>query len=388
VIVLFHKGRPINWADVAEECRPDAERLKRHVTELLKSRNLERAAYLLNAFPFRLLRNISFFSDEEYCGLSATVPLEEYEQARKQSLSADDRNAWKSIASVFSEIGPSSMTFIFANLDMDAKTASSKNQNGLKESQVKRLVYGYIGVSGGYLGDFTYASHAAFYTDLDLDINPYDYNGTTRVRFMAILTSQPSEIQAKILSGILHRFPVNSSEKRTEELYREIQMWIRTLSKQAAIEQPTIKATSEVVRRALSDAEHLLQKSGSTSAVDRLHTALHGYLLDLCRKLGSVPIPEDANLTQVFRLLRKHHVAFQAHSMRLQDVDRILNSLASVLDAMNPLRNRGSVAHPNEVLLDEIDAQLFVNSARTILQYVEGRINMAATISLKETAPI
>lgn len=386
MIVLFHKGSQINMAELVEETKPETERLKRTVTALLKARGSDRAAALLNTLQFQMLRNVSFFSDnEDYCGLHATLPLDEYEQARKQSLSADDRASWGIVANVFSEIG-TPMRFILASLDIDAKLVATNEKQGLKEFQIKRLVYRYIGVSSGYLGDFSYASHAEFYADLDLDINPYDYTGTTRERFIAIVNSQPPEIQAKIISGILHRFPANSSEARTQELHRELQGWIRTLSKQAAIEQPAIKATSEVVRRALSDAEHLLQKSGSTSAVDRLHTALHGYLLELCRKLEGVAIPEDASLTQVFKLLRKHHAAFQASSTRVQDVDKILNALASVLDAMNPMRNRGSVAHPNEILLDETDAQLFVNSARTILQYVEGRINPA--VAAKETAPI
>jgi abortive infection Abi-like protein len=49
-------------------------------------------------------------------------------------------------------------------------------------------------------------------------------------------------------------------------------------------------------------------------------------------------------------------------------------SLGSVMDALNPARNRGSVAHPNDNLLDADEAMLFINAARTVLQYVDAKL--------------
>lgn len=69
------------------------------------------------------------------------------------------------------------------------------------------------------------------------------------------------------------------------------------------------------VRRALADAEHLIQRNGATSAVDRVHTALHGYQIDLCADAG-IAMPADASLTQAFKLLRTQHPAFQATGPR------------------------------------------------------------------------
>ena len=48
--------------------------------------------------------------------------------------------------------------------------------------------------------------------------------------------------------------------------------------------------TSDVVIRAINDAEALLQEGGPTSAVDRVHTALHGHLRYLC---DQAKIPHD-----------------------------------------------------------------------------------------------
>jgi hypothetical protein len=99
--------------------------------------------------------------------------------------------------------------------------------NGLlTRMEVNKLVNRYIGVSGGYLGDFSYRTHYEFYLDLDLDIDPNNYDGTTRERFIKILTESPPDIQARILQGILDRFPAGSSDLRTQERRDEIAGWL------------------------------------------------------------------------------------------------------------------------------------------------------------------
>ena len=63
---------------------------------------------------------------------------------------------------------------------------------GMTRMDIKKLVNRYIGVSGGYLGDFSYRTHADFYVEYcDLDIDPYKYEGTTRERFEKILETSP-----------------------------------------------------------------------------------------------------------------------------------------------------------------------------------------------------
>jgi hypothetical protein len=59
--------------------------------------------------------------------------------------------------------------------------------------EIARLVNRYIGVDGGYLGDFSRASHAAFYPEYgDLDVDPYQYEGTTRERLLQIVSGLPA----------------------------------------------------------------------------------------------------------------------------------------------------------------------------------------------------
>ena len=72
----------------------------------------------------------------------------------------------------------------------------------LTRVEINKLVNRYIGVNGGYLGDFSYQKHHDFYLDLDLDIDPFNYDGTTRERFIKILSENPPNVQARILEGI------------------------------------------------------------------------------------------------------------------------------------------------------------------------------------------
>ncbi|MBW3510610.1 abortive infection family protein [Janthinobacterium sp. NKUCC06_STL] len=131
---------------------------------------------------------------------------------------------------------------------------------------------------------------------------------------------------------------------------------------------------SEVVRRALSDAKELIRSTGAISAVDRVHTALHGYLRDICDE-ESLSYPKDASAQQLYKVIRTNHPSFSAAGTHEEEIKRIGNSMAAALDAVNTLRNQASVAHPNADLLDEIDAKLAVNAARTLFNYVSGKIS-------------
>jgi hypothetical protein len=103
----------------------------------------------------------------------------------------------------------------------------SSNPNApLTRVEINKLVNRYIGVNSGYLGDFSYRTHQDFYTDLGLDIDPSNYDGTTRARFIKILFDSPPDVQARILQGILDKYQVGSSELRTPERREEIVGWI------------------------------------------------------------------------------------------------------------------------------------------------------------------
>jgi hypothetical protein len=246
--------------------------------------------------------------------------------------------------------------------------------NGMSRLDIRRLVERYIGSSMGYLG--TFGSHpdlTRFYLDCGLDIDPLEYQGTNKARFQAVLENAEPDVQAKIIRGILRRHPPDaSSAMRTRELHDEFLALAEGLESGDGVKSPEIEFTTEVVRRAIDDAEKLIRSSGATSGVDRIHTALHGYLKDICKKSG-IECGDDPTMTSLFKALRREHPALVVSGPRADDVSRVLQSIATIMDAMNPIRNNASMAHPKE-LLDEPEAMLVINSARTILQYVDLKV--------------
>ena len=255
-----------------------------------------------------------------------------------------------------------------------ARPEGLEHMSGLTNREIYRLVNRYIGVSQGYLGDFTYRTHYEFYREYcDLDIDPCEYPGTTRARFIAILESADPMTQAAILQGILEKYPVGSLESRTSEEYKTIQQMIARCRAGGGVQSPDLQITSEVVRRAIADAETLLRDSGPTSAVDRVHTALHGYLKAACVDVG-IGVGKDPSILDLFKLLKQEHPSLQSLGEHQGPIIQVLRSLGAVMDALNPARNRGSVAHPNEELLDSDEAMLFINAARTVLQFLNAKL--------------
>lgn len=245
---------------------------------------------------------------------------------------------------------------------------------GLSRQVVVKVVNCYIGVSGGYLGDFTYSSHADFYPEYcDLDIDPYTFEGTTRERFIEILSTQSPHDQAKILRGVLERFDDDAEHPTRSQLRPELEGWIARLEGVPAVGIDAPKQTRAVVVRALADAEGLIRTNGATSAVDRIHTALHGHVLALCEEAG-IEVDRETSMTKALKLLRQSHPALAASGPRADDVTRVLGAMATVLDSLNPLRNNASVAHPNEELLDEPEAQLAINAARTVFAFLDAKL--------------
>lgn len=139
------------------------------------------------------------------------------------------------------------------------------------------------------------------------------------------------------------------------------------------VKNPELSVTSEFVERTIADVKALIENTGATSAVDRVHTLFHGYLKELCRK-NNIAFNEDANVTALFSQLRQNHPTFQSTGNTSANVDRMIRSLGAIVDVFNPIRNRESMSHPNEVLLDEPEAILFINIARSVLQYINTKV--------------
>ncbi|WAK02797.1 abortive infection family protein [Methylobacter sp. YRD-M1] len=132
-------------------------------------------------------------------------------------------------------------------------------------------------------------------------------------------------------------------------------------------------SAGEVVRRALADSEKLLQSNGAVSAVDRLHTALHGYLRSVCAD-AQIPVADGASITALFKAVRTNHPSLQDLGPQANEITRVLTAFSTVIDSINTIRNHASIAHPNENLLSDDEASLGVNAVRTIFNYLVKKV--------------
>jgi hypothetical protein len=139
------------------------------------------------------------------------------------------------------------------------------------------------------------------------------------------------------------------------------------------VSTPSLLISSASVERALEDATQLMTGTGPANAVDRVHTAMLGYLRAACERVGIEYLP-DATLAVLFKLIRQQHAAFSGDGPRAEDIRKIANSLGAILDALNPLRNQASGAHPNEELLNDAEAMLVINTVRTLLHYLDAKL--------------
>lgn len=141
---------------------------------------------------------------------------------------------------------------------------------------------------------------------------------------------------------------------------------------------PTPATTSDAIERALAEVERALASGQPAVGVDRIHTALHAYLREVANSAGLSHAP-GADIASLFALLRREHSALQPGGPRAADITRILRAMAIVVDALNPLRNDASLAHPpTESLLADAEAMLVINATRTLLHYIETRLRCGA----------
>lgn len=275
---------------------------------------------------------------------------------------------------------PSSGTkAIEVDTDTNRETGGRQAKVGMSLQEIVTLVNRYIGVSGGYLGDFSYRTHAEFYPGYgDLDIDPLELSGmTTRERYIQILKNLNPADQAKLIRGTVERFPVeaeNGPATRTNELWEKYVAIAMRLEKapgtRKSVRVVVPDGTGEVVKLALADA---YDAANPVSSVDRVHTALHGHLQALC-DAAQIQYQHDAPMTVLLKELRESQTQLQGRGPSAAPVARVLNSCAAILDALNPIRNQASVAHPNKELIDKEEAMFVLDVAASLFNYLEARL--------------
>jgi hypothetical protein len=247
------------------------------------------------------------------------------------------------------------------------------------ENLILRIVNRWIGVDGGYLGlpeenRFTYKSHKDFYPEYcDLIKDPDLFEGTTRYKFIAIFESSKPKEQSKIIRGVIERFPVGEGIKtRTKSLSADLLKEANRLDIADYVNEPNLFMKSENVLETLEDAKSLIENRKAVSAVDRVHTAFHGYLREICND-KNINFEQKDDLVALIKKIFSGHPKLKI-SVKSQEIQNIVKNLTSIADSLNPVRNQGSRAHPNEKVLEEAEAILVINTVRTVLTYFDSKI--------------
>lgn len=201
----------------------------------------------------------------------------------------------------------------------------------------------------------------------------------TRIRIAFELDPTVPPITAEKMRTMLWELDIEYETTRTHWAVKEVDLLDVLRRKNvlfnlpAQVRTPDLIVTSEAVKRALADAEHLIENGrGASSALDRVHTSLHGYLIQLCVEAELIPSSgEHPSMTALFKKLREEHPRFLYTGPRAAEVGSALKASSSIIEAINTLRNNASVAHPNEAVVPEPEAMYLVNLARSLLHYIE-----------------
>ncbi|WP_320927879.1 abortive infection family protein [Hungatella sp.] len=138
------------------------------------------------------------------------------------------------------------------------------------------------------------------------------------------------------------------------------------------IDFSTISLT-EVIRKAISDAELLMGEGKYDSAFDRVHTAFHGYLRKLLDNKG-VAYEESDTLSQLYTKLHTELSSNIGSTEIAELVKKSLRSASGIIAAINEMRNRHSLSHPNDDLLQKREAEFAIRLIKDLSDYINNII--------------
>jgi hypothetical protein len=204
-------------------------------------------------------------------------------------------------------------------------------------------------------------------------------------RLLRSLQWGDNDYKGNVIDAVKHILDKDAENLRRLIEYPVIAAWLeehepdslarlRVVASGIHVPDVRLRTSSEVAREALADAQSLLTSRGPTSAVDRIHTGLHGFLKAACAEAGIAHAPE-ATPNQLLKALLDGHGSLMDLGPRSDDMKKIIRTSGAIFDAMGTLRNRASLAHPNDELLDHDEALFVINIARSLLSFLDSKFS-------------
>ena len=128
-------------------------------------------------------------------------------------------------------------------------------------------------------------------------------------------------------------------------------------------------SVTDVVTKAIEDAELFMRDGKFDSAFDRVHTAFHGYLRKKLDDLGE-SYEESDTLNQLYNKLHTY-VSSNIAADQSSIIKTALRSASGIISSINDLRNRHSLAHPNGSIINSREAKLCIKLVKDLTDYIE-----------------
>ena len=128
-------------------------------------------------------------------------------------------------------------------------------------------------------------------------------------------------------------------------------------------------AITDVIKKAIGDAEQSMMAGKYDSAFDRVHTAFHGYLRKILDN-KSVSYDESETLTQLYTKLHEKVETEISSPETAELVKKTIRSGSGAIAAINEIRNKHSLAHPNTVIIDKREAEFAIKIIKDISDYI------------------
>ena len=162
------------------------------------------------------------------------------------------------------------------------------------------------------------------------------------------------------------------SERRAyiSQLFAPLMKLLTESDDSSSIDFNHIASRSGIIQKAVDDAMVFIRDGRYDSAVDRVHTAFHGYLRQLLTDHQIVYGREDSLSALYNKLHDYYEKSIQPPDVAVR-VKTIMRSGIGIINTVNELRNNNTIAHPNGLLIQVREAQLVIRLVNAIVDYIE-----------------
>ena len=131
-----------------------------------------------------------------------------------------------------------------------------------------------------------------------------------------------------------------------------------------------IAIRSDIIYKAIEDAELFISQEKYDSAVDRVHTAFQGYIRELL-SVHHITFSKNDNLSALYSMLHKFYGSNIQPADVAKRIKEVIRSGIGIINSVNEMRNNNTVVHPNNLLIQKREAQLVIRIINSIVNYLE-----------------